>query len=132
VSHKALDVGNVVNEKDILTFIQTHIGSVYTLEVLLRLKGDRNRVWQPGELIQDLRSSRTAVTHALRSLVMAGLVVEDPADSYRLGPASPEHDQVVEAIEKLYADKPTRVVKAIIAHSDEKLRAFSDAFKLRD
>jgi hypothetical protein len=61
----------------------------------------------------------------------AGLVSQRADSRYAFCPASPRHEQLAAEIEKAYNSTPVSVVKAIIASPDEKLRAFSDAFKLK-
>jgi hypothetical protein len=125
-------MSGLVTEEEVLAFIRTHIGSVYTLELLLQIKQSAGRVWQSGELVRELRSSRTAVADALGRLTQAGLVVEEPAGCYFFAPASPQREQIAIEIEKVYASKPISVVKAIMSVPTDKLRVFSDAFKIKE
>lgn len=121
-----------MNEEEVIAFIRTHIGSVYTLELLLLMKRRREMIWRAADLVRELRSSATAVTEALGRLTQAGLVSHHPTDCYAFAPNSPDHEQIADAIEKAYASTPFAVMKAIIAAPDEKLQAFSDAFRLRE
>ena len=126
------EMSGLVSEEEVLAFIRAHIGSVYTLELLLQLKQSTGRVWQSGELVRELRSSRTAVADALGRLIQAGLVTEDPTGCYFFAPASPEREQLAAEVEKVYTSKPISVVKAIMSVPTDKLRAFSDAFKIKE
>jgi DNA-binding GntR family transcriptional regulator len=121
-----------VSEDDIIGFIRAHIGSVYTLELLLLTRRSPGKTWQVNELVRELRSSNTAVAEALNRLVQAGLVTEKSPGHYGFAPISPEHEQVAAEIEKAYVRMPLSVVKAIVAQPDEKLRLFSNAFKLKE
>jgi hypothetical protein len=132
VSGTRTDVSNPVNEDDVLTFIRAHVRSVYTLEVLLLINRDRDRRWHLGELVHELRSSSTAVSDALNRLSKTGFVSENPAGIFSFAPKSPEHERMAAEIVNAYTNKPMTVVKAIMAQPDEKLRAFSDAFKLKE
>jgi hypothetical protein len=120
-----------VSEEEVIGFIREHIGSVYTLELLLLVKRDRERCWTASELVRELRSSGTAVAEALSRMIHAGLVSLRADGRYCFAPISPRHEQLAAEIEKAYNSMPMSVVKAIIASPDEKLRAFSDAFKLK-
>jgi hypothetical protein len=51
---------------------------------------------------------------------------------YQYGPALPEMDDVAAQIERLYGERPLAMAKAIMSAPNEKLRIFSDAFKLKD
>jgi hypothetical protein len=104
-----------VVEQDIIAFIRVHLGSLYALELLLLIKQNRDRAWQPGELVRELRSSPTAVAEALRRLVQAGLVVEKPPGRYAFAPESPERERVAAEIERVYTSKPISSLEAIVA-----------------
>lgn len=121
-----------VKEADILNFVRTSIGSVWALEMLL-LVGDRpERVWQREELVRELRSSPAAVAGAALVLERAGLVARDSERGCRYRPASPELDHLGELVRKIYAAKPATVIGAIFESSDDKLRAFAQAFKFKE
>lgn len=111
-----------MSEEDILTFARTYIGSVYTLELLLLTKRAPQRPWKADDLVRELRSSGTAVADALSRLVQAGLVSEVEAGRYAFAPASPQHEQLCEKIEKAYASAPLSVMKAIVAAPGESHR----------
>jgi hypothetical protein len=121
-----------VRADDILGFIRTRIGSVYTLELLLLIRRHPGRAWKADDLVRELRSSRTAVTEAVTRLMQAGLISEDSSGLYTFAPESPRHEALCEEIEKAYSTMPISVMKAIAAPPDEKLRLFSDAFKLKE
>ena len=121
-----------MSEDDVIDFIRAHIGSVYTLELLLLIKRRPGKTWQENELVRELRSSGTAVSEALNRLNLAGLVSENLPGHYAFAPISPKHEQLAAEIEKAYTNMPLSVVKAIVAQPEEKLRLFSDAFKLAD
>jgi predicted transcriptional regulator len=121
-----------VSEEEVIGFIRTYVGSVYTLELLLLLKRNPQKAWETGDLVRELRSSGTAVADALQRMIAAGLVSEHPPGRYAFTPASPKHEMLAAEIQKAYSNTPMSVVKAIIAAPDEKLRAFSDAFKLKE
>ena len=121
-----------MSEEEVIGFIREHIGSVYTLELLLLVKRDRHKSWTIGDLVRELRSSDTAVAEALGRMNLAGLVSQNPEGRYVFAPISVRHEQLAAEIEKAYNSTPMSVVKAIIALPEEKLRAFSAAFKLKE
>lgn len=127
----AISKSEVLTEDEVLEFICANIGSVYTLEVLLVMKRDRHRGWDAPGLIHELRSSGTAVAEALNRLRQAGLVAEN-SGLYAFKPDSPDRELIAEEIERLYSARPIGVVKAIMSAPDDKLRAFSDAFKIKE
>jgi hypothetical protein len=121
-----------VTEDDLLSFVTATIRSVWALELLLLLKRDPARSWDSESLIRELRSSHVVTADALKSLAGAGLVMEESDATYRYAAASPMLDQLASELEQIYATKPTAVIKAIVATPTDKLRAFSDAFRLKD
>lgn len=121
-----------MTEDDLLSFVTATIRSVWALELLLLLKRDPTRSWDGESLIRELRSSPVVIADALASLAGAGLVTEDSGPRYRYAAASATLDQLASELEQIYAAKPTTVITAIVASSTDKLRAFSDAFKLKD
>jgi hypothetical protein len=80
----------------------------------------------------ELRSSHVVIAEALASLQAAGLVVQEGESLYRYGAASSILDQITTELEQLYAARPQTVINAIVNPSRQQLRAFSDAFKLKD
>jgi hypothetical protein len=121
-----------VTEKDVLTFVQNWISSVYSLELLLLMRRERGKAMQPADLVRELRSSPMAVAQALQELKAAGLISESPGGSCTYAPASAEHERVVADIERTYAVKPITLVKAIMSAPNQKLRMFSDAFRIKE
>ena len=68
-----------MSEEEVIGFIRTYVGSVYTLELLLLLKRNPQKAyWETGDLVRELRSSGTAVADALQRMIAAGLVSEHP------------------------------------------------------
>jgi hypothetical protein len=121
-----------VKEADILDFVRSSIGSVWALEMLLLVGGRPERAWQADELVRELRSSPAAVAGAALLLERAGLVARDGEQGCRYQPASPELDHIGELVRKIYAAKPATVIGAIFESSDDKLRAFAQAFRFKE
>jgi hypothetical protein len=121
-----------VNEDDVLGFVQRSIKSVWALELLLLLRRDRQRIWRAEDMVLEMRSSDAAVGEALAGLRSIGFVTADSAGLHTYQPASAELDRIAERIQEVYAAKPLAVVKAITSAPNDKLRLFSDSFKLKD
>jgi len=121
-----------VNENDVLAFVQRSIKSVWALELLLLLRRDRQRTWRPEDMVLDMRSSDAAVAETLTGLRSIGFIAADSAGLHTYQPASAELDRIAERIQEVYAAKPLAVVKAITSAPNDKLRLFSDSFKLKD
>jgi len=121
-----------VTEDDLCKFIASSLGSIWTLELLILLKRDAARRWDEQAMIRELRSSSAVVRDALQRLENAGLVMRTPEGLFRYQPASSRLDHLAIEITGLYATKPMMVIKAVVDARNDKLRAFSDAFKLKD
>lgn len=121
-----------MNEDEVLAFVHTDIGSVWAVELLIFLKGHSDRAWEINDLVLTLRSSSMAVAQAIARLRTAGFVNEKSPGTYCFEPRSSRHLEMAAAIEKLSAQKPMTLAKAIAEIPNEKLRNFSDAFKFRE
>lgn len=118
------------SEAEILSFVRAAIGSICALELLILLRRERGKVWRPGELVRELRSSNLAVTQALDRLGQSGLVEEVPDLGYRYRQGSAQFDTICQRLETEYVQRPVTIVRAILDAPDEKLRIFADAFRL--
>jgi DNA-binding GntR family transcriptional regulator len=104
--------------------------SLWTLELLLLLAGDRDRDWSIEELVREMRSSAIAVREAVKDLQGAGLLGQE-SERYRFAPVSPDLEELAGHIRSAYAARPTAVVRAIFSAPEDKLRIFADAFRFR-
>lgn len=114
---------------EILRFISSSVRSVWALELLLVLKGDRRR-WSRDELVATMRASDLVVARALDALEAAGLVSVE-ADVAEYLPVTEGVAQLVDEAATLYAKRPNAVRRAIISASAGEAAAFADAFRLR-
>lgn len=117
-------------EKDLAEFLQDSFGSVWSLEILLVLHRQPERVWTAEDLITELRSSQVVVQQGIDNLLAAGLIVAEDGGAVRYGPASAGQDALVRRLEDAYRVKPAAVRRLIIQSPAEKLRTFADAFKI--
>lgn len=121
-----------MTEEDVLKFVRSHFPSVWTLEILILLCDSRGSGWSNERLVRESRSSAIAVSAAVKVLEQMGFVIEDAPGVYRYQPASPELEILAAEVRALYASKPTAVVNAIFGGSNEKLRIFAEAFRLKE
>lgn len=120
-----------MSEDDVVSFIAGSISSVWALELLLLLKRIAPNGRPEGEIIQELRSSTTAVSEALRKLHDAGLIVEEHG-AYYYRPAAIVLDHLATEAERLYALKPNAVIKTIVTSRHQSLQDFADSFKFKE
>lgn len=116
---------------DLAEFIKYSFGSVWALELLLRLHEDSERRWPTQELVRELRSSDAVVGQSIERLVAAGLVIVEKDGTARYAPASGEQDALVNSLHEEYAKRPAAIRRMILQGSEEKLRSFSEAFRLK-
>lgn len=121
-----------VNEDDVLAFVAATIKSVWALELLLLLRGARNRGWDADGLVRELRASTVVVQDALAGLLSSGLVAMDETGQFRYHPASQQLDGFAAQTETLYRAKPLSVINAIATAPNEKLRIFAESFRLKE
>jgi hypothetical protein len=117
-------------EAHLLALIRTTIRSVWALELLLLMKRQPDRVWEPAALIQELRASQTLVQDNLALLAAGGLIREEP-QGFVYGPATLALKQQVEELEAAYRQRPVSVVNLIVGASRDNVQGFADAFRFR-
>jgi hypothetical protein len=128
--------GNGINEisSGVRDFVRKHISSVHQLELLLLLKRYQDRAWTASELARELYTSPTAVEQNLRSFVHAKLAQSEPGQptdvpSYRYMPDDWD-SQVIELVDA-YRHYRVRVIDMIFSTTNDSLKDFSDAFRLK-
>jgi hypothetical protein len=121
----------MMSEDSLLEFSGALFRSVWALELLLALKRRSDYSWQTSDIIRELRGSQVVVAEALDNLIAAGLIIQDDSGRYRYQPGSPAIDEMVVELEKLYALKPTSVIRKIVTSPSVKLQILSDAFRIK-
>ena len=117
--------------EELADFIRSHFRSVWSLELLLHLKRDPERVWSTAELVEGIQASQRVVATSLENLAAGGLIVMESDDKVRYGPAGGELAGLINEIEALYAKKADAVRRLIVRGAASELSAFADAFRLR-
>jgi hypothetical protein len=120
-----------VTEEEVFARIKSSIASVWALELLLLLRRTSPQLWTYDELVVELRSSRTVVEFASATLLRAGLVAQVRGEGITYEPAGYAERRFADELQRIYSAKPMRVVRAIMTTPNEKLRIFSDAFRLK-
>jgi hypothetical protein len=112
-------------------FIHEHIASVAQLEILLLLHTNPNQAWTPVAVARELRIEPAGAQLQLNALVASGLIKFDPPESYQFASRSPELEAATVAVAQAYLVRRVTVIGLIFSKPSDKIRAFSDAFKLR-
>jgi hypothetical protein len=112
-------------------FIQDHITSVAQLEILLLLHTNPKQTWTPAAVARELRIEPAGAQVQLNALVSSGLAIYDPPDKYQFATQSPELSNATVALAQAYLVRRVTVIGLIFSKPSDKIRAFSDAFRLR-
>lgn len=120
-----------MSKLDMTEFIRSMFRSVWTLELLLLMADDREKLWSEPDLIASLRASELIVARAIEDLVAAGLVSVEPERRVRYGPASDELNMMVVRTRDFYATSPDQVRRMIVRAAAGGIAAFADAFRIR-
>ncbi len=115
----------------VLRFVRSSIKSVWALELLLVMRRAASRVWTIDELTHEMRSNRTLVADIASAFVKIGLLEEPASETFRYRPASGELDDLVQQLDRLYAERPLALIKEIVSAPNERIQSFADAFKLK-
>lgn len=114
----------------LIEFVRTCVRSVWALELLFFLRSRTEQGWTIERLVSEQRSSERAVHDALDGFVRAGLVRQiDSTFIYQ--PATADLESLVGRLADTYAERPTAVVRMIVAAPEDRLQAFLDAFRLK-
>lgn len=114
-------------------FISRYIDSVAQLEILLLVYGEPEKVWTAGEVADNLRVNLSSVMDELASLCSRGLLTRSPEGMhrYRFASAVSDLSQEVQNLSQVYSDRRVTVITLISSKPVDRIRVFTDAFKLR-
>jgi len=114
-----------------MDFIRASLKSVWALELLLLMRKCSGRGWTVAELTRELRASELLVYNILREFVETGLVVETAPEIFEYRAATHALDLLVNSLAGIYAERPVRVIEAIVNAPNQNIQVFADAFNLR-
>jgi len=117
--------------EDLLAFLQTTIGSIWALDLMLTLRRQPLAPWTAPALTAEMRANLQLVSDILRRFERAGLVAIVEPGRWIWRAASPELDRLADSAAAAYAHAPLRVTRAIADSSNRRIQQFADAFRLR-
>lgn len=120
----------MTSDSDLVAFLREHVRSAWAVELLLLLKRDPTRCWEPDELVRELRASRTLVLDITQRFQRSGLVVLDDKGCHRYGPASPLLADLCMRLEAAYRERPVSIINTMMRPPDP-VQGLADAFKFR-
>lgn len=118
----------MADDPDLVQFIQAYIKSVWALELLLLLRSDPERRWQPDALVRELRASTSLVQDNLSLFERCGLAVREGA-TWRFAPASTHLAELTASLAEAYRQRPMATI-ALISRTSP-VQSLADAFKLK-
>lgn len=116
---------------DVKEFIGQNIHSVAQLEVLLTLYREPERSWTTEEITTLLYLQREMVNELLNDLVQRGFAVRAET-SFRYQPANDTIARLIERLAGLYHERRVAVTTEIFSRPIDSVKAFADAFRLRE
>lgn len=116
---------------DVRRFVLTSIPSVPYLEALLLLRNETAVAWDAARLARRLYLSEKAADTLLTELHAAGMLDRQDDMLYHYAPASPELQQMIDALAASYAAHLVEVTNLIHSKTGKKAQQFADAFMWR-
>ena len=117
-----------MSDPGFLGLVRQHIGSVWSLELLLLLRSRPAEAWRPEALVRELRASAPLIAGCLTTLQDAGLAVHEDG-AWRFAPASPELERFCDQLAEAYQTRPVALISMIAAPSQ--VQDLANAFKLK-
>ena len=117
---------------ELRSFIRDNIPDIDAAELLLLLARNPHGRYDIATMLKEVRPTIIGEPAARRHIAYfreRGLLSEIDG-TYQYGPASPELEQMVRALTKVYNERPVTLIRVIYALKDEKIRSFADAFRL--
>jgi DNA-binding MarR family transcriptional regulator len=116
---------------DVKEFLEQNIRSVAQVEVLLALYREPNRLWTSEEITSRLYLQREMVSELLADLVRRGFAVRTE-EGYSYRPANETIGRLISRLAKLYQERRVAVTTEIFSRPIDSVKAFADAFRLRE
>ena len=112
-------------------FIAAHIHSVEQMEILCLLAENPSKAWSEDDVFKHIQSSHDSVASNLRSFLAKGLLVFEPATSYRFISDGKESARLALELVRTYRERRVTIVELIYRRSSDPIRNFADAFRIR-
>ena len=112
-------------------FIARYVDSMETLEILLLLQRAPDTFWTPSAIDSHLGMKSGVAENRLRGLLENNFVTKGISGGYRYNARGEERRVAVLALAAAYAETRAEVVNAVYSENLNRLRAFSDAFRVK-
>ncbi|MEQ1877612.1 MAG: hypothetical protein ABL958_13290 [Bdellovibrionia bacterium] len=117
-------------DPEIQSFIDKFIDSVEQLEILVLLKESAPKSWSDREINEKLQSNLGSVRERLAGLCKLDLI-KSVNNLFVYPGSNDKYDQIIEMTSHAYKRSRIRIIEMIFSRPKNKLRDFSDAFKIR-
>ena len=121
-------------ESDLKFFIAEYFDSIEAIEVVLLLKNQSTRAWQPAELSAALRSSLPSIESRLAEQVRKGILVCDEQRGvrrYRYSPCQERIAEMMNQLGELFILRRFTIINLLYSSELNTIRDFAKAFDLR-
>jgi len=112
-------------------FIRDHVDTIETLEILLLLQRGPDTYWTGSAIDSHIGMKEGTADKRLQGLVRSGLVARGTSGGYRFMPQKEEQRELVSMLATAYGERRASVVNTVFSENLARLRAFSDAFKVK-
>jgi hypothetical protein len=120
--------------EELQSFIQEAIPTLDAAELLLLLAAVPDREHSIDSIVEAMHPTvitDTAVRRYLQQFHAQGLVRVRENDAFQYAPATPELDEAVRTLTRVFNQRPVTLVRVIYAPKDEKIRSFAEAFRIK-
>lgn len=111
--------------------IQRHLATMDHVELLMILRGSREKSFTLQQIAEDMRKPSQMVGQCLESLTQAGLAAQLSDGTYRYAAREESLDRTADELVKLYNERPVTLVRLLYERPPTAVNTFADAFKLR-
>src|SRR5579884_683017 len=114
------------------TLLVRHFDSVESIEIVALLERSSNAFWTPQAISQQLGIPANVVEAKLGALTASEILVRgELTGAYRFAPRSNELCERLLDLLRFYSEQRAIIINTIYSANLEKLRAFSNAFRLK-
>lgn len=126
--------GNGGIPEQVCLFVNQHIDSVETLEVLLFLFKNPESAWSAQSISERIRTHPASIAQRLLCLEKAGLLVLDNHDDnlrYQFNSRNSKCVGIVGELNRCYSERRVSLVELIFSKPHPRVLGFADAFKFK-
>ncbi len=117
---------------DIRDFIVEHFDSAEAVEIVLLLRRSPNTFWSPAAVAQQLGIQEDAAFRKMNTLARTKILsAAEQSSAFRYDAQDEKLAAGIAGLADVYSTRRTSVINAIYSASLERLRSFSNAFKLK-